>query len=207
MLRALAIFVACVIVIAAIVWGVGVSSCEQQPKEHGESAETDKAKKEDCSSFYAAFKVGLYGSWRFVREYHDEVVALGTAFVAIFTIILGMFTVSLAGSTQELVREARQTGERQLRAYISITPKDTINWAVQSPTHKVGVHMHVKNHGKTPGFGILYNFSMAIQDEPVGSNFVTDCIYNQNNTIFPDEVLSVRLFLERDLTRTYLKIV
>jgi len=112
----------------------------------------------------------LYQSWSVVHESHEEVVAVGTVFIAIFTVILGIFTVSLAGSTQELVRETSQTGERQLRAYISIDPKLVINWTNQP--EKIGVSFNIKNHGLTPGNEILYNFSMLILPEPLPEDFI-----------------------------------
>ncbi len=201
MLRALVIFLLFVLALAGAVWLIGESSCHQPPKEQGESAQAEQSKKYDCSTTYATFKVGLFETWSFVHEHHDEVIAVGTVFIAIFTIILGIFTVSLAGSTQELVRETRETGERQLRAYISLIPRDIINWT--NLPQRVGVKMDLKNHGRTPGFEILYNFSMLVLDRPLPAVFVwppTDLHYDQNNTVFPDEVLFVRFFLNRDLT-------
>jgi len=169
MLKALAIFLACVAALAFFVWVIGESSCHQ-PENQGETAQTNQPTKYDCTSPYSTFKVGLYQSWSVVHESHEEVVAVGTVFIAIFTVILGIFTVSLAGSTQELVRETSQTGERQLRAYISIDPKLVINWTNQP--EKIGVSFNIKNHGLTPGNEILYNFSMLILPEPLPEDFI-----------------------------------
>ncbi len=138
MLKALAIFLTCVVALAVFVWVVGVSSCNYPPKKkQSENAQTNQSTEYNCTSSYSTFKVGLYQSWSFVHGAHEEVVAVGTIFIAIFTIVLGLFTVSLAGSTQELVRETRQTGERQLRAYISITPKNVMNWKLNTVTNRV----------------------------------------------------------------------
>jgi hypothetical protein len=122
--------------------------------------------------------------------------------IAVFTIILALSTIFLWGATADLVHDAKDASRRQLRAYISIIPKDVMNWNNQP--HRVGVQIHIKNHGRTPGFNIRYNFSMLVLDNPLPTNFVwpaTDLHWDQNNTVFPDEVLPARFFLHRDLTQ------
>ncbi len=130
-------------------------------------------------------------------------VAVGTIFIAIFTIVLGLFTVSLAGSTQELVRETRQTGERQLRAYISITPKNVMNWKLNTVTNRVGFEFEIRNHGQSPGFEICYDYWMGFADSPFPKGFELPSVdrqYDQNNSLFPDAEVPVRLIFERVLT-------
>jgi hypothetical protein len=55
-------------------------------------------------------------------EVHDKaIVAAGTALLAVFTIVLAIATVFLWRATRDLVHDAQDKGERQLRAYPSPT--------------------------------------------------------------------------------------
>src|SRR5207248_847691 len=134
--------------------------------------------------------------------FHPEFwTALATIFIAAFTYTLKKSTDNLWAITSKTLRHAEDTARRQLRAYLSLTPKDVINWT--NPPHRIGVKVDLKNHGRTPGFESFYNFSMVILDAPLPADFVwpePNMHYDQNNTVFPDEVLFVRFFLDRDLT-------
>jgi hypothetical protein len=51
----------------------------------------------------------------FVHEYREEIIAA-------FTVILAIATWRLWLATRDLVREARNTAEKQLRAYVNVEP-------------------------------------------------------------------------------------
>jgi hypothetical protein len=116
--------------------------------------------------------------------------------------LLVLFTFTLWWATQRLVGGAEDTAERQLRAYISIDPRDVLNWTNQP--QRIGVSFHIKNHGQTPGFEILYDFSMLILDVPLATDFLWPSVnrqYDQANTIFPSADVPVRFFFDRDITQ------
>lgn len=120
--------------------------------------------------------------------------------VAGSTALLFFATLALWLATRALVRSAEETAQRQLRAYISITPKLVFNW--RHPTHHLGISMDIENHGQTIGFEIRHNFGMAILDSPLPDDFIPpkpDRQYNQNNSLFPRVSVPVRLFYGRAL--------
>lgn len=115
--------------------------------------------------------------------------------IAVFTVVLGIATWLLWRATDRLVEGADQTARRQLRAYISVTPKKVFNWKHEK--YRVGVGFDIENHGQTIGFEICHSFSMAILDFPLADGFVfpeTARQYDQNNSLFPRAILPVRLW-------------
>jgi hypothetical protein len=91
-------------------------------------------------------------------EVHDKaIVAAGTALLAVFTIVLAIATVFLWRATRDLVHDAQDKGERQLRAYVTIDAGAVIQTLVNNgPGFLVQVNM--KNYGNTPA----YNFTTWI---------------------------------------------
>jgi hypothetical protein len=148
MLKAAAILLFCLLTLGVVIEFVGYSSCKDPPKEHSENSEAQQTEKYNCSTPYASFKVGLYESWRFAHEAHEEIIAVATIFIAMFTIILGLFTVNLAGSTDSLVKSAERTAERQLRAYLSIEKAIRVDSHSLSPEFLISF----KNRGQTPAY-------------------------------------------------------
>jgi hypothetical protein len=100
MLRAIAVLLAIAIAIVGAIEGVGYWSCKQLPEQQGEAAKAEEAYEKYCSTMGATFKFGSVEVGEFIHSYHDEINALSTVVIAIFTCILGIFTVSLSRSTR-----------------------------------------------------------------------------------------------------------
>lgn len=64
------------------------------------------------------FEAGLATIFTFIRTYRDEINALSTLSIAIFTVILAFATAFLYKSTKDLVDDTKKSGQLQLRAYI-----------------------------------------------------------------------------------------
>jgi hypothetical protein len=123
--------------------------------------------------------------------------------LAAFTFLLFLATVALYWATRRLVKGADKTAEAQLRAYISITPKDVLNWRHQ--TNFLGVRFEIENHGQTPGLEICYTFGMEIFDAVLPQNHVfpePNRQFDQNNSLFPKANVPVWLWYGRVLTST-----
>lgn len=124
--------------------------------------------------------------------------------IAIWTVVLGVATWRLWRSTDRLVAGADETAQRQLRAYISITPVVVLNWRHKDQKyHKVGVSFNIENHGQTIGTEIAYDFSMKVLDFPLPEIYIDmahNRQYDQNNSLFPRTNVPVRLWFDRDLT-------
>ena len=103
---------------------------------------------------------GMAYVWDFIHASHEEIIAIATIFIAIYTIILGT-------ATSALVKEAKITTKHQLRAYIGVkavsihTPNvSNKNYKVPDPIPAEGyvwsdlIKIIVKNFGSTPASNI-----------------------------------------------------
>jgi len=101
------------------------------------------------------------------RKITDATVAL-----AWITGVLALFTAGLWFATYRLVREAKDTAKRQLRAYLSIdgfpyvshldTTDNTIWWSI---------HPVWKNGGATPTTSLFLNTDASLRNEKLPDNF------------------------------------
>jgi hypothetical protein len=82
--------------------------------------------------------------------------------IAIFTVFLGIATGFLWWATRNLVKEAKETSERQLRAYVSATPEKVLNWT--NNFDAIGVTFRLKNHGQTPALEVASEFTIEVLD-------------------------------------------
>jgi hypothetical protein len=71
----------------------------------------------------------------------------GEAIIAVFTVILGMATILLWGATRDLVNEARETSQRELRAYVT---KQITAWRGLINGKPLAVQYALIAHGQTP---------------------------------------------------------
>jgi hypothetical protein len=166
--KAIGIFLICLVVIIFGILSLGYSACDEPPKPTGKTEQNAEAAKYDCAAPHAAFKVGLYRSWVFVHDYKEEVVAISTVFIAIFTIILGVFTVSLARSTRISAVGAKESADSLIAAerarFFIIVDKHNLteivklveNYGVSENSGLPGgdniwITYRFKNYGKTPG--------------------------------------------------------
>jgi len=131
------------------------------------------------------------------------------------TFLLFLATLALWLATQDLVKDAKHTAERQLRAYISMNPEIIRGFG---HTEKIVVDFLTKNHGSTPAFEIDYAFGMGVFPNPLpkgftfpaADRFVTDksalfpaanmiSWFNNDRVLDPDDVKNV----EKDTHRFY----
>jgi hypothetical protein len=87
-----------------IAWLESSSAFQYQIKSDEEQQETSNTYKEDFATFISTI-FGPVG--HFVHRYKDEITAASTAFIAVFTAVLGGFTISLARSTKKAVKTAQ----------------------------------------------------------------------------------------------------
>ncbi len=96
-----------------------VQLCELPLQQYSEDGKGYESTKEDCS---AGKIVALWRSvGRLVDSWHDDLTAAATIVIAVFTTVLGIFTVSLARSTRTAAIAAQDAAEhipRAERAYL-----------------------------------------------------------------------------------------
>jgi hypothetical protein len=82
--------------------------------------------------------------------------------IAVFTVILGIATWLLWRATERLVKGAEHTAQRQLRAYLSVTPHKVLNWT--NDIDAIGATFSWKNHGQTPALEVVSEFTIEVRD-------------------------------------------
>jgi hypothetical protein len=100
-------------------------------------------------------------SWRsVVRDYEKEAVV----FTGLFTVILALATIALFLATRGLVKEAEDTSERQLRAYVGISNNEVINYTPDGLNPRIV--LQVKNFGQTPATNLQYWANASFERHP-----------------------------------------
>jgi hypothetical protein len=89
--------------------------------------------------------------------------------IAIFTVILGIATGFLWWATRNLVRDARESSRRQLRAYISANPLEIAS--AEQEERFVQITFGLKNHGQTPAHEMHYIFGFDVFANPLPEGF------------------------------------
>jgi hypothetical protein len=120
----------------------------------------------------------------------------GNFVVASSTIVIAAFTAFLFLATVLLWRSGEKHSGRELRAYLSVTPKFILNFGTERFT---GVDCIVKNHGQTPAFEINHVFEIGVFDP--GFQFPSPTKQMGGNAaIFPGSEISTRFFNDRAFT-------
>ena len=102
------------------------------------------------------------------KSTNDRRIVWFTGGLAIATLALVVYTGVLSHATRRLVRDAKETAKRELRAYVSIAVGEIkiIEVGRETIIEAVGV-----NHGKTPAHNVRYCGSIEILDHPLPYDF------------------------------------
>lgn len=120
-----------------------------------------------CSLESSSTREALLSFRHWVDGNTSFLTALGSLIVAVFTVVLGFATWMLWRSTHELVRGAEKNAERQLRAYLSVTPTTLKGVGVgQIPS----ADFVVKNCGLTPAYHYRYGAALVMLPHPLPDN-------------------------------------
>jgi hypothetical protein len=114
-----------------------------------------------------ALEVGILKFGGFVHEYHEEIIAVGTACIALFTIILAFATGFLYVATRELVQGAEDTARRQLRAYVFLD-----QMTIADPLGTPRISIRIKNFGSTPAYSVVFWCEGALREYPLTGGLV-----------------------------------
>jgi hypothetical protein len=115
---------------------------------------------EDCASIHSSVILGFDRIGSFIHQFHEEIVAVGTAFIAAFTIILGFATAALYLATRDLVKGAEATAKRQLRAYLGVRAGHV---GSKDGDSTFIVMIEITNAGQTPAQEITHGISAELQ--------------------------------------------
>jgi hypothetical protein len=109
-----------------------------------------------------AIKHGFIRQGNFIHDFREEIVAVGTLFIAAFTVILAFATGFLYFATRDLVTGADDTAEKQLRAYIGTYSMETTFYPYQGGGYVFIAHVELRNFGQTPAYDLLIEANAAI---------------------------------------------
>lgn len=120
------------------------------------------------------------------------------AYIALFTVVLGVSTVVLAISTIFLWRatsktldHARETTQRQLRAYVAIR-KICIKGLKLVPGSKPMIHWEIWNNGQTPAYGVTTDI------EAIYERSMWDATAHEPQSTGPESVLNPQTFFSNN---------
>jgi hypothetical protein len=102
----------------------GLSSLNEPTLNASYSKQRAEAAKQYDAALSAALKRGFIRQGDFIHDFKDEIIAVGTVFIAAFTVILAFATGFLYVATRDLVNDAKDTSRRQLRAYVFLDQID-----------------------------------------------------------------------------------
>lgn len=107
----------------------------------------------------------------FIHDFREEIVAVGTLFIAAFTVILAAATALLYFATRDLVRGADKTAERQLRAYVHTAESTVTN--ISTGNGNVTFTIRIKNFGQTPAHKLSVLVAVELAPFPTDVSTLT----------------------------------
>jgi hypothetical protein len=89
--------------------------------------------------------------------------------IAIWTIVLAFATIGLGGVALWQRYDLKGSGEKQLRAYVGITPDPAYPAPTLEEIHTEGFQFHIVNYGKTPAHNVVHEIAMGgwTEDNPI----------------------------------------
>ncbi len=118
----------------------------------------------------AAIKRGFVRQGDFIHNFREEIVAVGTLFIAAFTVILAFATGFLYVATRDLVEGADKNAEKQLRAYVGLQSMEATVYPFDQGGFVVVAHTEARNFGQTPAYGMTVQANATI-DMPDAAPF------------------------------------
>ena len=135
-----------------------------------QDAQTEQYQNDCAANSWTVFYTIAY-CW--FHTYKDDINAFATTILAFFTVVLAIATrrqalltrdavdiaTTHAGHAERAITETKNTGERQLRAYLLVDRADlhdgtTLNPPQPARTNIPGVTIHLKNFGATPAYNV-----------------------------------------------------
>lgn len=136
----------CCLLLALLGWIISDSKSFQDCIDATKYPYSDQSVKECLPVLPVTFNAYKVCAGHFISENQEAIIALGTIVIALFTIILGIATVSL-------VNGADKTAERQLRAYVGV---DAVSVSGISPNAEPCAMITIRNFGQTPAYDLTH---------------------------------------------------
>lgn len=134
------------------------------------------------------------------KPWNETALAYATIALAVITFLLAIFTALLWAATYRLVRDAKKTAERQLRAYVWARPHPQHKTSSIDEIHTTGFKFTFSNDGQTPAYSVRHVMGIGIfsdqseveelQFGEKGSRFVLNPGANSDMTIAKSNQIS-----------------
>ena len=153
---------------------------QQSERNPNEAREPKNGERQNWSYYKKRIKEYWDRFIDFADRRHDASIAIGTGFIALFTIVLAFATGFLWLSTRNLVIDAKQTAERQLRAYVFVQPTQT-----NITDDTISIRYVFQNTGQTPAYDVRHASKLEILPEPLppGFKFVSPTNFIGGNSL------------------------
>jgi hypothetical protein len=155
----------------AAAWSFAVDSERREEKAADETGDS-KGKSGDYhdaldlpAQWLAALSAARVVKWTI---FQTILSAIGLGFLA-YTLIQTRKSLALAEKTS---KDAREIGEAQVRAYISVNPDQSTAIYVQGEASPLfEAHLKMTNQGDTPAYNVRYRARFAVQHLPLPNDF------------------------------------
>jgi hypothetical protein len=148
------------------VLGIALVSGPERRAEQQQTQAAPQKQNSDGEIGKAKESQGESGGWRYYKKKIEDnekfITATSTLFIAGFTIALAFATFFLWLATRNLVEDAKETSEKQLRAYIGIQSNETTVYPFELGGFAFIAHAELRNFGQTPAYDLTIQANAAI---------------------------------------------
>jgi hypothetical protein len=141
---------------------------------------------------------GIVNGFHILESAHHEILSAFTIGLFFVTAALAWYTKDLAGRTKELANDAKSSGRKELRAYLSVTIANAIYQETGKGLLFEG-RPELRNNGKTPAFKVTYSAVAKVMDWPltIGQDFAVPAPIRQHNiTVAPNQTFEMNAHQE-----------
>ncbi len=126
-----------------------------------------KPNQEECTAFNGPILVSLTWLLKGLHKYEGAFLAIFTVVLAVFTGRLWHSTEKMSVATKRLVEGAEDTANRQLRAYVSPIGAALFDFDANDPEKPFSAVVVFKNSGQTPAYEFSANGGIRINAFPL----------------------------------------
>jgi hypothetical protein len=144
-----------------LIWPIENDDAQKQDTKNAPNAQV--AEIDDGAIEKSKIRCNRWRKYKEKIERNEKFISVAsTAFIAAFTVLLAFATFFLWLATRELVNDAKDNSERQLRAYIGIYSNETTVYPFEQGGFAFIAHAELRNFGQTPAYDLTVQANAAI---------------------------------------------
>jgi hypothetical protein len=154
------------ILIVIGVLGIAFVSCPERHAQKEQSQASPQTQNSDGEIGKAKEGQGESGGWRYYKKKVEDnekfITAASTLIIASFTIALAFATFFLWSATKDLVQDARENTEKQLRAYVGLQTMEMTLFPYAEGGFVAFSHTEARNFGQTPAYRLTIQANTTV---------------------------------------------